>query len=173
MNTEMNVLNTIQSLILDDLKCNSTFKLKENIGPENSIVVKTSASAYRPESETLFARIKTSGTTRYISVSSRYLKEFQKVGVATTFIKSQKGYVRIALSDWDEFIQRSPDNAKRILSIMFTDMFRGEAFGCCSRYERCSDERKCVHDDLAYATACQYRSNLEAGKIFYGKNKNI
>lgn len=41
------------------------------------------------------------------------------------------------------------------------------AFGCCSKYKQCSDAKKCLHCNLLYATACQYRKNLEAGKIFY------
>ncbi len=46
-------------------------------------------------------------------------------------------------------------------------------FGCCSKYEQCSDARKCIHAYKLYAKGCQYRKNLEKGLIFYGKNKNI
>lgn len=48
-----------------------------------------------------------------------------------------------------------------------------DSFACCGLYEKCSDALKCIHADLQYAKACQYRKNLEAGHIFYGKNKNI
>ncbi|MBQ3591050.1 MAG: hypothetical protein II979_03845, partial [Clostridia bacterium] len=47
------------------------------------------------------------------------------------------------------------------------------SFGCCSRYEACSDARECIHPDAAFALGCGYRQNLLAGRIFYGKNKNI
>ena len=47
------------------------------------------------------------------------------------------------------------------------------SFGCCSKFEACSDARECLHVNRLYATACKYRYNLEGGKIFYGKNKNI
>lgn len=50
---------------------------------------------------------------------------------------------------------------------------QSEKFGCCSKYLQCSNARKCLHDDLNYARACLYRENLEAGKIFYGENRNI
>lgn len=46
-------------------------------------------------------------------------------------------------------------------------------FGCCSNYEKCSDALKCIHDNLMYAKGCMYRKNLEAGRIFYGKNRNV
>ena len=47
------------------------------------------------------------------------------------------------------------------------------SFGCCSHFIECSDAMKCVHENKLYSTACSYRKNLEDGKIFYGKNRNI
>ena len=41
------------------------------------------------------------------------------------------------------------------------------AYGCCHLYKECSAAGKCVSRDKLYATACQYRRNLEAGKRFY------
>lgn len=46
-------------------------------------------------------------------------------------------------------------------------------FGCCSRFNECSDYKKCVHKNKLFAYGCLYRRNLESGKIFYGKNRNI
>lgn len=46
-------------------------------------------------------------------------------------------------------------------------------FGCCSAYIKCSDAGKCVHENKLYSKACIYRTNLDQGKIFYGKNKNV
>ena len=40
-------------------------------------------------------------------------------------------------------------------------------FGCCSKYRECSTAHKCLHENYLYAKGCQYRSNLEAGHIFY------
>ena len=47
------------------------------------------------------------------------------------------------------------------------------SFGCCSQFQECSDAKKCIHPNRMYSTACSYRSNLEAGRIFYGRNRNI
>lgn len=47
------------------------------------------------------------------------------------------------------------------------------SFGCCSKFIECSDARKCVHENKIYSMGCKYRMNLDAGRIFYGKNKNI
>ena len=40
-------------------------------------------------------------------------------------------------------------------------------YGCCHLYKECSAVGKCVSKDKLYATVCQYRRNLEAGKRFY------
>ena len=47
------------------------------------------------------------------------------------------------------------------------------SFGCCCLFEECSDAKRCIHPNRLYSTACAYRHNLENGRIFYGKNKNI
>lgn len=47
------------------------------------------------------------------------------------------------------------------------------SFGCCSQFEECSNAKKCIHPNRMYSTACSYRSNLEAGRIFYGRNRNV
>lgn len=49
-----------------------------------------------------------------------------------------------------------------------------QSFGCCSRFNECSDKLECVHENKLYAAGCKYRKiNLENGRVFYGKNKNI
>ncbi len=50
---------------------------------------------------------------------------------------------------------------------------KAKTFGCCSKFTECSDAGRCVHENKLYATACSYKRNLDSGKIFYGKNKNI
>ena len=47
------------------------------------------------------------------------------------------------------------------------------SYGCCHLYQQCSDAKRCVSKDKMYATVCSYKRNLESGRIFYGKNKNI
>lgn len=48
-----------------------------------------------------------------------------------------------------------------------------ETFACCNDYERCSDAGKCLKTEDRFYNGCLYRKNLEAGRIFYGKNKNV
>ena len=49
----------------------------------------------------------------------------------------------------------------------------GVAFGCCNDFIRCSDALKCLKAKDPDYIGCQYRKNLEAGRIFYGKNRNV
>ena len=44
---------------------------------------------------------------------------------------------------------------------------------CCSRYMECSDAKKCVHPDKAFALGCGYRKVIQSGRIFYGSNRNV
>jgi hypothetical protein len=48
-----------------------------------------------------------------------------------------------------------------------------DSFGCCHLYEKCSDVRKCLHENRLYARGCIYSRNLVEGRIFYGKNRNV
>lgn len=46
-------------------------------------------------------------------------------------------------------------------------------FDCCSRYEACSDAKKCIHPNPDMALACGYRKIMKKNRIYYGKNRNI
>ncbi len=66
------------------------------------------------------------------------------------------------------------DWVKSIVQYRITHYVTAAApFGCCDLFERCSDAQKCIHANRMYSTACSYRHNLEAGRIFYGKNRNV
>lgn len=69
------------------------------------------------------------------------------------------------------------DNLLMLCNDMLTTFYKhytpSERFGCCGKYIECSNQAKCLHDDIFYAKACQYRENLEKGHIFYGENCNF
>ena len=50
---------------------------------------------------------------------------------------------------------------------------KASRFGACSSFMECSDAKKCVHENKLYSKACMYRDNLDQGRIFYGKNRNV
>ncbi len=56
-----------------------------------------------------------------------------------------------------------------------TALFRSlgsETFTCCNDFLKCSDRKACIHPHEILYNHCYYRSNLEKGLIFYGKNAN-
>ncbi len=141
---------------------------------EKSINISLPYTIYRENiGNMLFARVKVEKEVKYISFKEKYRKGFEKYGILTYEIKSEPDFFRIPLEEFPkiEELEDDPDFIK-LISDIFLDALSLEPFGCCHKYVACSDAKKCLHDDLIYATACMYRRNLEKGKIFYGENKN-
>ncbi|WP_154666513.1 hypothetical protein [Anaeromassilibacillus senegalensis] len=161
-------LNDIMS---DDLNQTCRFELCENVGAENSILIHVEPSAFRSSTtkNILYARIKSNGNFKYVSFPSKFKNLFENEGVKVTQIKSQLDFCRINLDELSEKLTMLYPILKKI----FTASFCFSDFGCCSKCVDCSDQMKCIHPDLIYATACQYRKNLENGRVFYGHNRNI
>lgn len=86
-----------------------------------------------------------------------------KEGLVTYFIENGnehelEEYVQLILKGVDKFVY---------------DNYAADSFGCCHRFVECSDAKVCTHPDELHAKGCMYKSNLDAGRIFYGKNKNV
>ena len=173
MPNTMAILDFIKSAIRPEYIKGSEIKFKQNIS-YYSIIVTSKKTAYRDSdtSDLLFARIKIGKKGSYISFSSKYSNLFDSAKIPYTISKSDSKFIRIDLDVFNSLNNRK-ELLSPILNQIFIDLFSFPAFGCCSNYIKCSDERHCIHPDPAYATACQYRKNLESGHIFYGKNKNI
>lgn len=86
-------------------------------------------------------------------------------------IKSLVGYSRVIINTLS--LSSKESHLLKLLFLWLIDNFTAEPFACCSSYVECSDKLQCVHNDLLYAKGCNYRRNLENGKVFYGINKNI
>lgn len=59
------------------------------------------------------------------------------------------------------------------LKFYFFHKLTPDPVGCCHRFLQCSDNRDCIIPHSLTSVACYYRRNLDNGKIFYGKNKNV
>ena len=140
----------------------------------DSIVISSQMTTYRPKiSNALFARIKTNGKKPYISFKNKYKQWFIENNIPTYSISSEKDFFRVSLSDFQLAIDFENKDFSQLAYKIYLDAMNFQSFGCCDKYIKCSDAKKCLHSDLLYSTACMYRKNLESGKIFYGKNKNI
>ncbi len=86
--------------------------------------------------------------------------------------KSDVSTTRFILEDNDPMFERF---SRSVVDLLIDDYCSngGGAFGCCHLYEQCSDAKKCLHENKLYALGCAYYHNLKAGRIFYGKNRNV
>lgn len=115
----------------------------------------------------LVAKIKLSKKTAYIEVKPKYEKDF----INFEMIRTKNDYSRIKIDGIDEVLALIEQ-----LSIVYMKVLSElgeESFGCCHRYVECSDALKCLHPDFLTSLACSYKKNLDKGRVFYGKNKNI
>lgn len=87
---------------------------------------------------------------------------------AVTSVKSDPVWLHVDITDPQDL-----SFLDDIICKSYDDSPSRESFGCCGLYKECSDALHCIHPDPPYAKACQYRKNLEAGRVFYGKNANV
>lgn len=101
-------------------------------------------------------------------------KQFESVDVPATAVlktlKSDKDFQRLIFKTNDENIYGF---IRQNILYCLANYESSSSFGCCSKFIECSDAKRCVHENKIYSMGCKYRANLESGKIFYGKNKNI
>ena len=126
------------------------------------------SSVYFMSSSNLFFQIRIRKKTNYILIPEKY--EFLVPSdIKISKSKSNPGMVRLPIHSYKDISKYVP-----VLCSLLDSLCRQyRNFGCCSRYEECSNAKKCIHPDPKFALACWYRYNLLDGKIFYGKNKNI
>lgn len=82
-------------------------------------------------------------------------------------IEFEKQRIRVPIGEellemFDKFVRLAVENY----------VSTSEPFGCCDLYEKCSDAKRCLHPSFFRRTVCAYKKNLEAGRVFYGKNAN-
>lgn len=115
-----------------------------------------------------FFQIRFRKKSRYILVPDIYAANIPD-GCQVQTTKADEGFIRIIIGQEKDVLPLVP-----LLRMILTNLIRQyHTFGCCSRYEKCSDVGKCIHPDPVFALGCAYRNNLDDGKVFYGKNRNI
>jgi len=73
-----------------------------------------------------------------------------------------------------EDINKINEEIQFVFKKLFTDYIKSNlSFGCCSHYIECSDNLKCINPDIKLKLGCQYKTNLDNKRIFYGKNSVI
>ena len=82
--------------------------------------------------------------------------------------KTNDNYVTISVASADDFRVFGP-----LLAFVLDDVLSTmpSEFGCCARYEACSNAEKCLNPTLDLLVRCSYRKKLRKGIIFYGENR--
>lgn len=113
-------------------------------------------------------RIYIKSASQYIEVKLKYEKLLINPYIPNS-AKSPKDWIRYYINSINDL-----DKIELALLEIYDDCKpAGTMFGCCSRFNKCSDAKKCIHSDRNYAKNCWYQENLKQGKIFYGKNRNV
>lgn len=154
------------SLVFDELEkkfvlFKDSLSIMANIGKDGK-VSSYAVCVYEPDlvedrrdsrRYTVLARIKENVLKSNIKIVDVYSRYFDKVDEKKRMDK-----------DSGEFITCITDCIKNGIQNYVP---KATSFACCSRYQECSDAKKCMHPNVLYAKACQYRKNLEQGNIFY------
>lgn len=89
-------------------------------------------------------------------------------------IKSLKDYTRFLISKNFDDLKKFVDYIFNFCETYVDEHYIPERiFDCCHRYMNCSDEKHCTCPDYLYSKGCTYKSKLENGTVFFGKNRNI
>lgn len=126
------------------------------------------SSVYFLNAGMIFFQVRLRKKTKYLLLPEDCESELPE-GVTVCRSKSDPGMIRVSLISPEDILLYVPTLRKILIRLSK----KYQTFGCCSRYEVCSDARTCIHPDVKFALGCQYRHNLIEGKIFYGKNKTI
>lgn len=113
-------------------------------------------------------RIKWGKSKQFISISPVFAHVLEDFNFEHDRVKSDP-WIRIPIANLN-YIQEMQPLFLRLYDESYL-LAIAEKFSCCSRYEACSNEKRCVQPDRTLAIGCIYRRNIEDGKIFFGKNK--
>ncbi len=159
----MNV-HVVYDKIIEILKKNNRDTSDECIKDKNNKDGSISVNVFK----NLAIKIVFKPKSNYLMIKSEYNNLFLELNIITHSIKSELDFIRCPI-----FSIKDMETIENILVKIYDDCEAvGQEFGCCHRYEECSDKKECIHPDKVRSQCCIYRKNLEAGKIFYGINAN-
>ena len=105
----------------------------------------------------------------HVELNADYIKEPAEIASEYTMIEAEAG-PRIRLYLNDDFKNVAFSALVQKICTDFKEWAPVNLFGCCSLYVECSDEKECLRWRDEEYLGCAYRRNLEAGRIFYGRN---
>lgn len=144
--------------------------LSENEFPTEHLKLKQNASYWSIYyyDTFLICSFKFSKTANYISFDCRHKKLFDSEKFKITQIKSEPNRFRVHFEKANDIM-----NLSNQIVMILKNINIPSTFDICSRYQQCSDQKRCVHPNKAHAKECSYKKKLDKGIIFYGQNRNI
>lgn len=126
----------------------------------------------KPAKKLLVFRICCRGGQRYISISDAFTHLVpQSIAMRIVPNKKGDGYSNYEFNCTTEDIMTFVPTLTAILDAVIDTI--PHEFDCCSRFEECSNEKRCINPNTARAITCGYRKIMKRGRIYYGKNRNI
>jgi hypothetical protein len=107
---------------------------------------------------------------KYVSVPKRFVEDV-KIDLPQDSLKTGPSFIRFHIRGLADVVKM------RDLLLDIFETRREEAMGfqvgCCHLYLDCSDALECLNKNNFIRSNCLYKKNLEQGRIFYGKNRNL
>ena len=163
---EERIVEKVKELVDSRFLETTEIAIKENKSDYNSLIAIPQNTIYRSglANEKLIARIKLGKKVEYIALPGSARKTLEEYDVPFSTVKSDD-FLRISIY---EFLLRDDDGIKKAINDIFLNALNFPSFGCCSRYQECSEKGECIHPDILYASAaCQYKKHLDNGENFY------
>lgn len=163
--TEESAYSIVRPALLDVVAQNNVDpnKLTFNIGENYASVFFHSALAFR---------ICCRDRYHYFSISDSYADGLPSdLTALLSSAPNTSGFTKIAFDTTAEGVSKYIPLLCGILNLAIDSI--PKEFDCCSRFEACSNARKCIHPNPDLATVCGYRKILKSGRIFFGDNRNI
>lgn len=163
---EERIVKKVKELVDSRFLETAEIAIKENKSDYNSLIAIPQNTIYRNglANEKLIARIKLGKKVEYIALPGSARKTLEEYDVPFSTVKSDD-FLRISIY---EFLLRDDDGIKKTINDIFLNALNFPSFGCCGRYQECSEKGECIHPDILYASAaCQYKRHLDNGENFY------
>lgn len=112
----------------------------------------------------LLLRIKRTKKTCYLSLPKKYMSLLPEQSIATLARDGLSFRVSVD-TDIASMLPFISAAVKKLIADLPTD------FECCSHYMACSDNKKCVNENIDTALACGYNKIIKSGTIYYGANR--
>lgn len=117
--------------------------------------------------------IRINSKAQCLDTEEKFIFEYvQKISGAKLHSSKNREYAQIPLMTGEASVVV----VQEMLRTLFQECFNRqnvEALGCCNDHVCCLDAGHCLHEDDKFYLGCIYRTNLEEGRIFCGKNRNV